>query len=755
MKSLLKFATTEDRARDLIEICKKKGFILRHSKHQQPLTEEIIKEGGFTINFGGYGSYSRLGLGSNFGTKWEIDGLKSSPGKSFAEVVTCFGEGLDKDKSKAIAEYIKKQGGIIIDGNEGNCDLCILPAGSDDEQNLLETVGKLVEGAKGFLAINIDEFLEVIPAIKKSRPKTPKVSQLSAELKEIQRQLQERNFASIESALKTLQGRYLDIDLLIQGVTVDPTGELDRGPKFKGTGPAMEFLDLALAGLLSQAGENSEAASLRSSIKKLSCAVKALPLLKGFSGLEELEITLNLIKDDEKTKEVGDLTCFGQMPKLRKLKIANEAGYDQVSLVIKSLDGLDAENLEELECSGIGLENVEALKNCRRLKIIDLSRNEDLTSISSLSGCETIETLYLNETAVTTVEALSASNILAELNLNDCKKLKSIKGLNTAAIKTLNLRELDLVSLDGIQGLSDIKVLDLGALHNLKSLSPLAKLSKLEELRIYNLSALKELPALEELTVLKAVEIQSCELLADVSSLATASALQQVRINECVSLELGPVRWPESLHELTIEHTRLQNLGVCPATLNEISITNNEYLTSLNGLSSCTGLEISSSGLNLSGCFGLRDLDGLNLPRLVAISIPETLFNLEVLKRYPGIEITVVVSHGEEKGYRTILEDIPLKLGNALLALEPTHLIVKTDWRTELQKITGIGQVISLTSLDLSGCDLIDITGIAGLDKLEHLKVQPRTELSKSLGKATFDSKGQIDKLRLKLLAGL
>jgi hypothetical protein len=57
--------------------------------------------------------------------------------------------------------------------------------------------------------------------------------------------------------------------------------------------------------------------------------------------------------------------------------------------------------------------------------------------------------------------------------------------------------------------------------------------------------------------------------------------------------------------------------------------------------------------------------------------------------------------------------------------------------------------------LDLSDCDLSDITAIAKLDQLELLKVQPRTELSKTLGKATFDSKGQIDKLRLKLLAGL
>ena len=66
MKSLLKFVTSEDRAHEMIEICANKGYLIQHKTHQERLTESIIKEGGFSVNFGGYGSYSRLGLGNNW-----------------------------------------------------------------------------------------------------------------------------------------------------------------------------------------------------------------------------------------------------------------------------------------------------------------------------------------------------------------------------------------------------------------------------------------------------------------------------------------------------------------------------------------------------------------------------------------------------------------------------------------------------------------------------------------------------------------
>lgn len=610
----------------------------------------------------------------------------------------------------------------------------------------------MVDGSKGFLSIDADEFLAVYPAIKKPKAKTAKTSQLSEELKQLQNLLTAHSNGMILLALKRLEGRDAVIDLLIQGVSVDPvTGELDRGPKFKGSGPAMEYLDLALTGLLSRAGENSAAAQIRASIKKLNFALKALPQLQGFGGLEDLEIILNRVDDEKQTETINDLHVFGSLPKLERLKIASEPGYDHKSLRIKSLDGLEAPNLLELEASDIGLENILALNSCPRLRLIDVSKCPDLNDISMLKACSELETLRLNQTGVESLEALGDASKLTELNLVNCRSLKSLKGIHASSIETLELHALNLANLDGLENLPALKKLHLAGMHKLTDLAALSKLSRLEELELYNLTSVKALPCLDKLDNLNSVSIRSCNKLEDISALEALQALQKVCINECREIKTGPTQWPSNLRELVLEHTHLVELGACPKSLTEFSVANNPRLKNLDGIRGCEGIGIHSWGLDLSGCYKLENLDGLSIKKLEAISIPETLGNLEGLQRYPGVAITVVAGKGKKSGDRTVVQDIPPALGDALASLSLTHLIVKTDWGAELNKITGIGLVTTLTSLDLSGCDLADISGIAGLNRLELLKVQPRTELSKSLGKATFDSKGQIDKLRLRV----
>ena len=249
--------------------------------------------------------------------------------------------------------------------------------------------------------------------------------------------------------------------------------------------------------------------------------------------------------------------------------------------------------------------------------------------------------------------------------------------------------------------------------------------------------------------------VRSCDELCDITALAEVQGLENARVEECKKVAKGPGLWPSKLKSLSLENTSLKEIGSCPAALAEISIRQNPKLLTLKGLTSCKDIEISSWGLDLSGCFSLKNLDGLSVKNLEEILIPETLSNLDALAAYPNVKITVVAGNGKEKGYTSVVDDIPEAIGMALAKIKVTELNVRTEWGSELKKITGIGLATTLTSLDLSGCNLADITAIAPLENLEMLKVQPRTELSKKLGKATFDSKGQIDKLRLKLLAGI
>ena len=96
-------------------------------------------------------------------------------------------------------------------------------------------------------------------------------------------------------------------------------------------------------------------------------------------------------------------------------------------------------------------------------------------------------------------------------------------------------------------------------------------------------------------------------------------------------------------------------------------------------------IRVNSWGLNISGWFSLSSLEGLAVESLEEILIPETLSDLDTLAEYPRVKITVVAGKGEQKGYSTIVDDIPAELGKALNKLgitEPvsyTHLTLPTN----------------------------------------------------------------------------
>ena len=757
MKALLKFGTTEERALDLVEICKKKGYVLRHKNHGEPLTELIIKEGGFKVNFGGYGSYSRLGLGNNFGSKWEVSGLEAPPGKTFMEVDVCFGADIDPEEEKVITEYIKKRGGSVSTTGDGDCDLCIVSTGEAGEQSLLETIGRIIEGGKGFIVISVEEFLAVIPAVKKGMTGNAPAKRLNDDLRATLKKLQERDFALINQVLESLKGRDEDIDILVQDVFVDPkTGELERGPKFKGSGPAMRYLDVALMGLLSIATDRSTAGQLRQSIRKLRLGISRFPVLYGFTGLEILEVVIDRIEDEGTIYNLENLAVLGELPSLRSISLTNEEnGSGTPTIRIKSLAGLKAPQLKEFCARDVGLIDLSALSYSESLESVDLSWNSDLTNIEFLRGASSLRSLMLDGTSVSSLEALKECVEIRELSLNSCGHLKSLRGLKCHWLEALELCGLNLETLRGLEPLNSLRSLRLDSLDHISSLDPLSALINLQYLEISGLTAIRALPDMSALQALREVSIRGCNQLVDITSLSAARLLDSVNIGHCKILRQAPVEWPSTLTSLKLYETSLTEIGLCPESLSELLIHNNPKLLSIEGLAACKEIDASSYSLDLSGCFSLKSLKGLNVESLAEIRIPETMTDLDRLSNYPGINIVVIAGSGKQKGYNTVVEDIPSGIGNALAKLNITTLAIRTDWDAVLKRISGIGLVTSLKILDLSDCDVRDITAIAGLEKLELLKVQPRTELSKKLGKATFNTKGQIDKLRLRILAGL
>ncbi len=431
------------------------------------------------------------------------------------------------------------------------------------------------------------------------------------------------------------------------------------------------------------------------------------------------------------------------------------SGQSGLGFYTSGRDAAVAPRLETAVCPNIGLIDISALSGCRELKHLDLSENTDLSDFSPIAGATQLEELMINGTGVLDLECLKDCLSISEINLNGCEKLKSLDGLCSPSLESLELRQLNLDNLRGAEKLVGLIKLDLSGLHRVKDLSQLSGLTALEELEIYNLTNIKSLHEMSALSSLKKIRVRSCDKLNDVSNIQQAASIEEVSIEECKNVTKGPGKWPESLRDLNLVKTGLEELGTCPAELIEINIQDNPKLLSLKGMSNSKAIVVNRWGFNLSGCFSLSSLEGLAVESLEEILIPETLSNLDALANYPGVKITVVAGKGEQKGYSTIVDDIPIEIGEALNELGITELNVRTDWGGELRKITGVGSLMSLKGLDLSDCDVDDITAIAALENLQSLKIKPRTELSKKLGKATFDTKGQVDKLRLKLLAGL
>jgi hypothetical protein len=512
------------------------------------------------------------------------------------------------------------------------------------------------------------------------------------DIKSLKKKLAENSFELICEALKSLVGRVDMINLLTEDIRVDSrTGTIDYGRTFRGSRATRAYRNVAIMGLLSMAEEGSPADRIRSTIRSLSLDTRRLPSLRGFTALEDLEIIIDFTKSQSAIAVAEDLQCFGEMPALKSLRIIPGDSYE--------FDMVDI----PFECLGI--------KSLAGLQAPNLEFFE--SSVESLSD----------------ISALSAS-----------ARLKRIKISNS--------RELS----------------DLG---------PIANLGLLEELEIYRLSRIRSLPPLSALLSLAKLSIHWC--ITDISEVSTAPALRHFLYNgsgcvDGIHLISGPAQWPKQLLTLELHDTSLKEIGDLPQCLTHIKIDCNPLLQSLKGLSRCASLvfgeyeevvgwawrpgriEFESRArkktLSLYDCCSLRSLDGLNAASLQLIVIPWTLFNIDALAGCPDICICVDLT---SCGYSA--DSFPHTLATAMSDIHLRHLIVRGGSHDETD-IKCISMIKSLRSLDLSDCDNQDLSVIVGLEELEEVAIMKGSRIAKELKRTVFNTKAQINKLKMLALAG-
>ena len=514
-------------------------------------------------------------------------------------------------------------------------------------------------------------------------------------------------------------------DLLLTEVGVDTsTGTLILGNRFKRAKEEVNpHLLYALLGLLSRSAPGSRGAHLRGSVRCLQVIrCPSLPEIRGFESLRSLKINLNYCySDPDGDVQASIAERFGQMPALEVLHL--DGFY---SLPISSLDGLNAPALRDLDVAGIGLKEINALQSNCRLERVILRSNQRLSDLTPLlASVDCLKELEISATAVRDLSVLSQAGELEELEFSDCSGITSLKGLEQVTVTG------GCLSLNGLPNLSDLQFLpkpenghlSLWNLSGLTSLDGIAcAANHVTSLSIHSLPKLKDLGALRHLQRLESLRIVDCRQIISLEVLSELPCLKEVSVDACKKLTRFPAVWPVGLEALSLENCTVTKLGRLPATL--------------------------SGSLNLFLCPQLSSLGGLEqCTNLSELTIRPTVSDLQALAGLPDLWISVDFNDCERR--------LPDALIDALAALPQCRLRIRDSSNWSSVHITNpdvLARITHLQALDLSNCELNDILPVMALAELEQLRIRPRSDLSKKLGGCTFDTPGEVAKLKLQLL---
>ena len=565
------------------------------------------------------------------------------------------------------------------------------------------------------------------------------------------------------------------IDSLLEGISVnDRTGELIRNSRFSGTKDAQPQLDRVLLHQLSLADPKSDIGQLRAQVRKIVISGDVIPVIRGFIGLESLEINLDAPENINQVPVHQDLVNLGPLPRLKTLKIVGQT-LGMTSAVLKSLSGLHAPALEEVELGSLALEDIEPLSICKAIKRLSLKKSPTLTSIKALknsastlefldlSNCESIknldplkgasklQSLYLEGCkTIDSLLPLSDSKALTDLTLSGLTHIKSLAGLAGPFITTQNKRFGNkylmiskctaLTSLKGLPPLdpeiTEIMMYELDALKDLSGLTGSAAVTKmtLRGQAIENLEALQTFKGLEYLAIGESTS------LSDLEPLGKISALEQLELSNCSALTSLPSKWQGSLSTLKLtDCDALSSLGRVPGSLKWLRVAGCRSLTVLDGLQ-----DVSELSLSLQS----RLIDS----KSKAVYLKDA----SILAHIPNLKVNFEPSNELYQQPDTRTTVFPQELAKVLASIPALNLSVGNEkssgFSTSLRDFSALGQISSMKSLDISACNYVeDLSWVVMLPELSHLQFWPGCAAAKLAGGSTHASLDHVRKLQAKL----
>jgi Leucine-rich repeat (LRR) protein len=453
---------------------------------------------------------------------------------------------------------------------------------------------------------------------------------------------------------------------------------------------------------------------LRQRLEMIICGLSWIPVWFPLRLLGEANKTLLTLRLPDYTR-LGDLSCLLGCVALRELslqgtRVTNES-FAGLGPLLARLHNLDlsrcrqlkaisnlapATSLRELNLAYSSVEDLGGLDKLVALETLDVTdiSTEDL---SILRQCPRLVTLTAQGNIITLesiIHAASPSLVDCRLHLDrpvsarvlNLPDLRSLSCLRRST--ALRFRDLDNASLQGLEEIPSLQLLDLEVTH-VDDVRSLAGCRALRELRLAeSLVTDVGIIGLERIATLEVLDLTGSQI-TSVTGLCHCTALR----------------------ELILDGTSVTDASIagleCIVTLTALSLVNCNLITSVASLRDSPSLQlldISHTELTAAGSMGLDEIGTLQC--LVAAG--RTQLDASTLRRCRSLRTVGLNDSGVTDTVLAALADVR--------TLE-TLLLSRC---LEVRDVSALARSISLRELDLSTSAVSD-TGIAGLERIPSL----------------------------------
>lgn len=229
-----------------------------------------------------------------------------------------------------------------------------------------------------------------------------------------------------------------------------------------------------------------------------------------FSGLKKLDVDTVVSVEDIKGLPLESISAYFDTPGqaaelLKRPEAVRELGFNTGA---DSLDGLDAfENLETLYLDNSELDSIDELIHVGQLKNLTLICDESLTDFAVIGKLSSLENLSLQADGLRTLDFVSGLKQLESLEIE--------RGM--------------ILTLSGLENCTALKKLSVTGCMELKDMSMAAELTNLQELALEVPYGCKE-PDLGSLTGLKKLSLEQFE---DCSFIRNMAGLEELALTGC------------------------------------------------------------------------------------------------------------------------------------------------------------------------------------------------------------------------------